>query len=55
MIETIEGLDNNLEMHTLNLESNIVRKIENVNHLKKLEGLWVKSNRIGLNGKSDFE
>lgn len=55
MIEKIEGLDNNLEMHTLNLENNIVKKIENINHLKKLETLWLKSNRIGLNGKSDFE
>jgi protein phosphatase 1 regulatory subunit 7 len=38
----IEGLDRNLEISTLDLANNKIRVIENIQHLSKLEELWVR-------------
>lgn len=50
-IETIENLDKNTKLETLDLALNRVAKIENLNHLQELEELWVNSTVINLINK----
>jgi protein phosphatase 1 regulatory subunit 7 len=38
----IEGLDRNVEISTLDLANNKIRSIDNLQHLSKLEELWVR-------------
>ena len=38
----IEGLDRNVEVSTLDLANNKIRSIDNLQHLGKLEELWVR-------------
>jgi protein phosphatase 1 regulatory subunit 7 len=38
----IEGLDRNVGISTLDLANNKIRSIDNIQHLSKLEELWVR-------------
>lgn len=40
-INTLEGLDNNIKLQTLDLACNRIDKIQNISHLSKLEEFWV--------------
>lgn len=40
-IEKIEGLENNLNLTTLDLAYNKITTIENLSHLRELTDLWV--------------
>lgn len=44
----IEGLDRNAEISTLDLANNKIRSIDNLQHLSKLEELWVRKPSVGI-------
>jgi protein phosphatase 1 regulatory subunit 7 len=44
----IEGLDRNVEISTLDLANNKIRSIDNIQHLSKLEELWVRINFVDI-------
>jgi protein phosphatase 1 regulatory subunit 7 len=44
----IEGLDRNAEISTLDLANNKIRSIDNIQHLSKLEELWVRIHIVGI-------
>ena len=44
----IEGLDKNVEISTLDLANNRIRAIDNLQHLSKLEELWVRRLSVGI-------
>jgi protein phosphatase 1 regulatory subunit 7 len=44
----IEGLDRNVEISTLDLANNKIRAIGNLQHLGKLEELWVRMPVVGI-------
>jgi len=43
----IGGLDKNVEISTLDLANNKIRSIDNLQHLGKLEELWVRIPFVG--------
>jgi protein phosphatase 1 regulatory subunit 7 len=43
----IEGLDRNVEISTLDLANNKIRSISDLQHLSKLEELWVRICLVG--------
>lgn len=45
-ITTIENLNENKLLETLDLAKNQITKIENVNHLTEMEDLWLNDNKL---------
>jgi protein phosphatase 1 regulatory subunit 7 len=41
-VTELDGLDRNVEISTLDLANNKIRAVENLQHLSKLEELWVR-------------
>lgn len=44
----IEGVDRNVEISTLDLANNKIRSIDNLQHLSKMEELWVRIPFVGI-------
>lgn len=45
-IETIENLDENKQLETLDLAKNRITRIENIAHLEELTDLWMNHNNV---------
>jgi dynein assembly factor 1 len=50
LIERISGLDNLVNLRSLNLSDNLIHKVEGLSCLVRLENLQLKRNRIGRSG-----
>lgn len=55
LIEKIENLDVMPELVQLNLSDNLLKTIEGLENNKKLDSLYIKRNKIGLNGLDDLK